>query len=223
MQALVYSAPKTLSMETVPRPILADDEVEIAVEYAGICGSDISGFLGHSARRQPPLVLGHEWWDGWRTGAGSLPIRFCRVGSVASACLAARTFVIPGGCWVWDKTPGCYAEFVGLPKRQIRFIPDMLPVDRAILAEPLANILHLLRLAAPAQFFTLAIVGAGTMGALLALAAKRLGASYVMVVDPIRSGSRYCAIWQRMPRRARRRRREGSSLTRLKRLASTSL
>jgi 2-desacetyl-2-hydroxyethyl bacteriochlorophyllide A dehydrogenase len=184
MQALVYSAPKTLSMETVPRPILADDEVEIAVEYAGICGSDISGFLGHSARRQPPLVLGHEMVgrleDGRRVVAN--PLLSC---GKCRECLLGRQNL----CDSWrllgmDKTPGCYAEFVGLPKRQIRFIPDMLPVDRAILAEPLANILHLLRLAAPAQFFTLAIVGAGTMGALLALAAKRLGASYVMVVDP---------------------------------------
>jgi Alcohol dehydrogenase GroES-like domain len=30
------------------------------IEVAGVCGSDISGFLGHSALRRPPLVLGHE-------------------------------------------------------------------------------------------------------------------------------------------------------------------
>ena len=32
----------------------------LRVSAAGICGSDIHGFLGHSARRRPGLVMGHE-------------------------------------------------------------------------------------------------------------------------------------------------------------------
>ena len=42
---------------------------EIAILVAGVCGSDISGFLGHSALRKPPLVLGHELVDGAATVA----------------------------------------------------------------------------------------------------------------------------------------------------------
>jgi threonine dehydrogenase-like Zn-dependent dehydrogenase len=72
MRALVYTAPKKVEVQDLPRPVPGPDEVLVSVETAGICGSDISGFLGHSERRRPPLVLGHEvvgrledggeWW-----------------------------------------------------------------------------------------------------------------------------------------------------------------
>ena len=60
MRALVYTAPEKLEMEERPRPNAGSGEVEVGIDVAGICGSDISGFLGHSALRKPPLVMGHE-------------------------------------------------------------------------------------------------------------------------------------------------------------------
>jgi len=60
MRALVYTAPGKVDLEQRPRPDLHHGEEEIAIKVAGVCGSDISGFLGHSALRRPPLVLGHE-------------------------------------------------------------------------------------------------------------------------------------------------------------------
>ena len=60
MRALVYTAPGRVELEERPRPEPLPGEVEVAIELAGVCGSDISGFLGHSPRRRPPLVLGHE-------------------------------------------------------------------------------------------------------------------------------------------------------------------
>src|ERR1035441_563533 len=60
MRALVYTAPRQVRIEEYSRAVPARGEVEIAVSTVGICGSDISGFLGHSRRRIPPMVLGHE-------------------------------------------------------------------------------------------------------------------------------------------------------------------
>jgi 2-desacetyl-2-hydroxyethyl bacteriochlorophyllide A dehydrogenase len=80
-------------------------------------------------------------------------------------------------------TPGTFAEFVSLPASQIYPIPDSLASAHAILAEPLANIVHLFRLVSPAPFFRLAIVGAGTMGALALLTAQRIGARDILVLD----------------------------------------
>ena len=60
MRALVYIAPHQVELQDIARPVPASGESEIAVVAAGICGSDISGFLGHSRRRVPPMVLGHE-------------------------------------------------------------------------------------------------------------------------------------------------------------------
>jgi len=183
MRALVYTAPNKVEMQDQPRPKAQRGEEEIAVEVAGICGSDISGFLGHSALRKPPLVLGHELVgrraDGRRVVAN--PLVSC---GRCDACVSGAQNL----CERWTllglgTTPGCYAEFVALPSHQVYEIPDSLPSERAILAEPLANIVHLFRITAPLPFFRLAIVGAGTMGALAISVARRIGARDILVTD----------------------------------------
>ncbi len=60
MQALVYEAPRTMSLRKLPVPEPERNEVIVQVHYSGICGSELSGFLGESSIRRPPLVFGHE-------------------------------------------------------------------------------------------------------------------------------------------------------------------
>jgi 2-desacetyl-2-hydroxyethyl bacteriochlorophyllide A dehydrogenase len=183
MQALIYTAPGQVELREQPRPERSSGEVEIAVEVAGVCGSDISGFLGHSARRKPPLVLGHELVgrlaDGRRVVAN--PLISC---GHCHACLAGAQ----NQCSSWrllgmDQTQGTFAEFVAVPGQQIIEIPEAIACERAILTEPLANIVHLFRMVAPPPFFRLAIVGAGTMGALALLTSRRIGARDTLLVD----------------------------------------
>jgi 2-desacetyl-2-hydroxyethyl bacteriochlorophyllide A dehydrogenase len=183
MRSLVYTAPLRVAMEERPRPVAGDGESEIAVTLAGICGSDISGFLGHSRRRVAPLVLGHELVgrDGHGRRVVANPLVSC---GHCAACLSGAQNLCP----TWrllgmDRTQGCYAEFVVVPDAQVYAIPDSLPDAQAVLAEPLANIVHLFRLAAPPTFFRMGIVGGGTMGALALLTAKRLGAREILVQD----------------------------------------
>lgn len=183
MRALVYTAPHQVAIEERPRPQLAAGEAEIAVHAAGICGSDISGFLGHSRRRVPPLVLGHELVghtaDGRRVVAN--PLMSC---GLCTACLSGAQNL----CASWrllglDRTPGCYAEFVAVPETQLYDVPDSLSDARAVTTEPLANVVHLFRIAAPLPFFRMGIVGGGTMGSLALLTALRLGVREILVQD----------------------------------------
>jgi len=183
MQALVYAAPGRVELAQRPRPEPRNGEEEIAIEVAGVCGSDISGFLGHSALRRPPLVLGHELVgrrdDGRRVVAN--PLVSC---GHCEACLSGAQNL----CESWTllglgTTSGTFAEYVALPSTQVYEIPDSLTAERAILAEPLANIVHLFRIVSPPPFFRLAIVGAGTMGALAVSVALRIGARDVLAAD----------------------------------------
>lgn len=183
MRALVYTAPRQVTIEDYPRPKPAEGESEIAVIAAGICGSDISGFLGHSRRRIPPMVLGHELVgrraDGRRVVAN--PLINC---GRCTACLSGAQNL----CASWrllgmDKTAGCYAEFVAIPEKQLYEVSDKLSDAQAVMAEPLANIVHLFRIAAPLPFFRLGIVGGGTMGSLALLTALRLGVREILVQD----------------------------------------
>lgn len=183
MRALVYTAPGKVELEQRPRPEPLPGEEEIAIEVAGVCGSDISGFLGHSALRRPPLVLGHELVgrrrDGKRVVAN--PLLSC---GRCEACISGAQNL----CESWKllglgTTPGTFAEYVALPSSQVYEVPDSLTAELAILAEPLANIVHMFRIVSPAPFFRLATVGAGTMGALAVSAALRIGARDVLAAD----------------------------------------
>ena len=183
MKALVYMGPERVEVQEWGRPPITSSETEVAIEVAGVCGSDLSGFLGHSALRKPPLILGHELVgrlkDGRRVVAN--PLISC---GHCNACLSGHQNL----CESWrllglGQTQGTFTEFVSLPNGQVYEVPESLPASRAVLAEPLANIVHLFRLAAPAPFFRLAIVGAGTMGALALMTSQRIGASDVLVVD----------------------------------------
>jgi 2-desacetyl-2-hydroxyethyl bacteriochlorophyllide A dehydrogenase len=183
MRALVYAAPSRLIVEDYPRPNPAAGEVEIAVAAAGICGADVAGFLGRSRHRTPPLILGHELVG--RTPQGQRVVvdpvigcgrcAYCRSGQ-KNLCTNLRLLGM-------DPLPGCFAEFVAVPKAQVYEIPDVLDDWQAILAEPLANVVHVFRLAAPEPRFRMGIVGAGTMGSLALRMALHLGASQVLVED----------------------------------------
>ena len=183
MRALVYTAPRQVRLEEVPRPRLLAGEMELAVSVAGICGSDISGFLGRSRLRVPPLVLGHEMVgstpDGRRVVVNPLSscgrCAFCRSGAT-NLCADLRLLGM-------GEVAGCFAEYVAVPAAQVYEIPDSLPDARAVFAEPLANVVHLFWIAAPQPGFRIAIVGLGMMGSLALQMALRLGAREVLALD----------------------------------------
>ena len=183
MRSLVFTAPRHVTMEDRPRPLPATGESEIAVAAAGICGSDISGFLGHSRRRVAPLVLGHELVGRRTNGQRVVANPLVSCGRCTTCLSGAQNLCSSWRLLGMDQTSGCYAEFVTIPDTHVYEIPDDLPDTRAVLAEPLANIVHLFRIAAPLPFFRMGIVGGGTMGALALLTALRLGVSEVLVQD----------------------------------------
>jgi 2-desacetyl-2-hydroxyethyl bacteriochlorophyllide A dehydrogenase len=183
MRALVYTSPRTLSVEDWPRPYAESGEVEIAVSTAGICGSDVTGFLGRSRRRKPPLILGHELVG--RTGTGRRvvadPLMTC---GRCAECVSGRGNLCRNLRLLgMDRTEGCFAEYVILPQGQVHTVPDQLDDARAILAEPLANVVHLFSLAALRPGIRLGIVGAGTMGSMVLQMAVRLGVREVLVEE----------------------------------------
>src|SRR5260221_6023556 len=60
MKALVYTAPHKVETQVHADPAPKPGEVVVRVRAAGVCGSDLLGFLGKSKKRVPPLILGHE-------------------------------------------------------------------------------------------------------------------------------------------------------------------
>src|ERR1022692_2439116 len=60
MEVLVWLGPRKMEIQQAAIPQVHPGEVLIAVHAAGICGSELSGYLGQNSLRKPPLVMGHE-------------------------------------------------------------------------------------------------------------------------------------------------------------------
>jgi threonine dehydrogenase-like Zn-dependent dehydrogenase len=193
MRALVYVGPERMEIQDLPTPVPKDGEVLLEVSAAGICGSDLHGFLGHSERRQPGLVMGHEavariaelgsGVRGWRESQRVCfnPLLSCRS---CPACLAGRQNVCPDWrIFGMDRLHGTYAEHVSVPACQLFALGDTLPEAEAILAEPMAVVIHAFRVSMVEVPRTMVIVGAGPLGCLALLLAKIRGVPNVCVVD----------------------------------------
>src|SRR5437870_13487831 len=89
MRALVYTAPGKVELQHWSRPGIGGNETQVAIEVAGVCGSDLSGFLGHSALRKPPLLFGHEQLGRLNDGRRVVANPFISCGG-CNACLSGH-------------------------------------------------------------------------------------------------------------------------------------
>jgi threonine dehydrogenase-like Zn-dependent dehydrogenase len=193
MKALVYVGPEKVEMQHLPDPVVREGEVLLKVAAAGICGSDLHGFLGHSERRQPGLVMGHETVarvadahpsvEGWHRAQRVCfnPLVSC---GACAACLSGRQNL----CASWrlfgmDRLHGTYAELISVPARQLYALPESLPEPEGIMVEPLAVVLHAFRISQAEPPETMAIFGAGPLGALAVVLARLRGVPRICVVD----------------------------------------
>jgi 2-desacetyl-2-hydroxyethyl bacteriochlorophyllide A dehydrogenase len=193
MKALVFSAIREVTMQEVPQPAPRPDQAVLKVIGTGICGSDMSGFLGHSTRRIPPLILGHEVIGtvvsappgDWPFKVGDRvvanPLQSC--GSCEN-CRAGQ----PNICDHWtiigmDREPGAFAEYAAVAARNVFPLKPGVSEAQAIMVEPLANGVHLFSLIRKHNFGTLAIFGAGTQGILMLQLARLLGYRDIAIVD----------------------------------------
>ena len=193
MRALVWHGPARMSIAELPEPEPGPGEVLIVPEAAGICGSDLEGYLGRQANRTPPLVMGHEFAGrviaagegvdpAWRgRGAAVNPLVPGEDATVGIEQLSRRRELIG------VHRPGGFASAVRVPARQLRALPDGADARLGALAEPLANGVHAARLGraglegGPAT--RAVVIGAGTIGLMTLQAVVLGGAEWVGVLE----------------------------------------
>lgn len=185
MRALVCTAARQMEMAELPRPRAAGGECAVTVEAAGICGLDVAAYAGRSRYGTLPAVLGHELVGRLDDGRRVVANPFVACGRCPS-CRGDK----PNLCAEWrllgtNGLQGCFAELVCVPDEQVYEIPEEMAAERAVLAEPLANVVHLLRLVEFNAGMRVGLVGAGLMGALAVQATLGAGAGEVVVVEPV--------------------------------------
>lgn len=199
MRALVWEAPRTMVMRDQPEPVAQPGEVVIKVAYAGICGSELSGYLGHNALRVPPLVMGHEFSgeivalsDEARRRELSLarhvtanPLVYC---GTCAYCQRGLNQLCTSRKLIGAHRPGAYAEYVSVPAQLVMPLPDGMTLPTGALTEPAACGVRIGELAGQVQDEPCLVIGAGPIGLLVLQVLHLKGAQRVFLVerDPAR-------------------------------------
>lgn len=190
-----YSAkPYSVEIREVPVPEIGPDDVLLAVQAVGICGSDLHMYLGkQSWKMNYPMVLGHEF-SGIITQAGKNVRGFAegdRVVSETAAVINPRSSFVRQGLYNLDPdrlgfgggVDGAMTSFVKVPERCLHAIPNHLAFEKAALVEPCCvayNATLINSRIRPGD--TVAIIGPGPIGLLCAMMAKLGGAGHISVI-----------------------------------------
>ncbi len=190
MLAAMFYAPMDVRLEQRPIPQVGPGEVLLQVAAATTCGTDVKTYRrGHPLLfRHPPAGFGHEVAGiVAATGAG---VTQCREGDaivVANSAPCYQCFYCRRGqyslCEDLLLLNGAYAEYLLVPERIVRHnlyhIPPGTSFIAAALTEPLACALHGVDASNIVAGDTVAILGAGPLGLLLAALAKLRGARVI--------------------------------------------
>ncbi|CAD7949248.1 unnamed protein product [Amoebophrya sp. A120] len=183
-------------MNEVPIPKPGYNDVLIKIKKTAICGTDVSIYKWTPwAQNAVPvgLTVGHEYSGeivemgegaaqkglkiGTRvSGEGHLVCGMCR------NCRAGRRHLCRKTEGIGVNMPGAFAEYLALPAENVFILPDSISDDVASILDPLGNAVH------TAFAFDLVgedvlVTGAGPIGIMGAMLAKRAGARRVAITD----------------------------------------
>lgn len=204
MKSVCYQGHGTVGLSEVARPVLQQpDDVVLRVEAAAICGSDVHLIQGHMGALPVGTVLGHEF-VGVVEEAGPAVSRFAVGDRAVAACTTAC-----GHCWycrrgfhcqcpgrsafghgplIGQEIPGGQAEYVRVPVAHTNLhpVPDAVSDEQAIfVGDILATAYIAVQNADLRPGDTVAVIGCGPVGLLVAECARLFGAVAVIVIDTV--------------------------------------
>ncbi len=198
MKAAVLEGVGKFVLKEVPTPKAGFGEVVVRVRSCGICQTDYKAFTGERTNWNPPMIPGHEM-SGVVAEVGQAvshfkkgdevvvaPVAFC---GLCDPCRSGMQHYCENGAviggdgfeTVWD---GGFAEYVKAPVGAIYHKPKSVSFEAAALAEPLAGSYKgLIEYTQMRVGEDVVIIGAGSMGLLLAQLAHAAGAGTLILID----------------------------------------
>lgn len=195
MKALVKSkAEKGIWMSDVPLPTIGANDILIKIKKTAICGTDIHIYEWDTwaQKRIPvPLVIGHEFVGevveigdsvkgikmGDRvSGEGHIACRHCR------PCRTGYAHLCRGDEALGTTRAGCFAEYLAIPAENACILPSSISDSIASILDPLGNATHT-ALAYDLVGEDVLITGAGPVGLMAALVARKAGARHIVITD----------------------------------------
>ncbi|WP_027586367.1 alcohol dehydrogenase catalytic domain-containing protein [Acidipropionibacterium thoenii] len=196
MDAALMYGPGDIRFEQVPRPECPDGGFVLRVEACGLCGSDIRNLTTDSRKGDYPFIYGHEvvgrveevapGVDKYRVGdmiyvypeAHCLKCEYCRAGQ-SNQCIDVESYVT---------RPGGFAQYLSYTAKRVErgatfLVPEGVSAVHASLAEPLSSTYACAENIDIKLGDTVAILGAGPIGAFLSVLSRMRGAAKVILID----------------------------------------
>ena len=188
----VMTEPGKISFRQIEEPTINDDEILMETKRIGVCGSDIHVFHGLHPYTSYPVVQGHEV-SGVVAAVGK-NVEGIQIGDE----ITFTPQVTCGECYpcqhgmyhICEKlmvmgfqTGGAAQEFFVLPVWNVLKLPEDFSLDQGAFVEPVAVGVHAVMKGGDVRGKKVLVLGAGTIGNLVAQVAKALGAEAVMISD----------------------------------------
>ncbi|CAM2157503.1 putative D-xylulose reductase [Pararobbsia alpina] len=200
MKALVLEEAHRLTLRDIELPLsVGPRDVKIKIHTVGVCGSDVHyyqhGRIG-PFKVEEPMVLGHEA-SGTVVEVGT-DVTHLRVGDrvcmepgipqLDSPATMRGLYNLDPAVRFWATPPihGCLTPFVVHPAAFTFKLPDNVSFAEGAIVEPLSIGLQAAKKAAMKPGDVAVVIGAGTIGAMTALAALAGGASRVILADVVK-------------------------------------
>ncbi len=190
MKALVLHGPGNLRFESKWKtPEVLDGWVLVRVKYSGICGSDLPRIF-KTGGYSHPLICGHEFCgnvdisrsklfnEGDRVAV--LPLMPC---GNCELCKINEPFHCKNYDFIGSRRDGGFAEYCVVPEENLFRLPGNVDFEIGVFIEPILVSLHILRTSGIKSSDKVLVLGAGTIGILVARWAKLLGVSKVFITD----------------------------------------
>lgn len=192
MKALVWTEKEKVEIQERALPDYKD-RVLIKVAYAGICGSDVGVYLGTHPRAKAPLIMGHEF-SGIVEAIGENvktdlkpgdkvvvnPLYYC---GKCRACLNGHFQVCRSLRLYGTDSDGGMAEYAAIPEQSIIRMDPETDLRKAAVVEPVAVVVHGLRMVKNHFYSSACVTGLGPMGLLTALMLKETGVRKLFAVE----------------------------------------
>ena len=156
-------------------PKITSNEILTKVLYSGLCGSDLSVYLGSHPYKKPPVVLGHEFCGtiikskvknilkkNDKNLVTTLPYDYC---NKCTQCIKGETNHCSNKTIPSFKTwNGTFADYFVCKKNSIiKLDKHINPLD-AVLIEPFAICNHAINLVKKKKIYNTLVLGAGNTG-----------------------------------------------------------
>lgn len=193
MLQAVMPRPGCVEIKEIEKPSAGAGQVLLRIQRIGVCGSDIHVFHGqHPLTPWHPVVQGHEFSAVVEAvGEGvvhvqpgdkvtAMPQIVC--GS-CQACQSGQEHICHNLKVRGFQAPGCAQEYWVTEAEKVVKLPDDMGFDVGALVEPTAVGVHAVRLIPEIASKRVLVLGAGTIGNLLAQVAQASGAERVVLKD----------------------------------------